>query len=78
MPQIARLSECRPFRPTKASARAMRRRALRQTHGDLDKKLAAELKRPWPDSTRLQQLKRRKLQIKDELFALGRGTAHGN
>jgi hypothetical protein len=56
----------------------MRRRALRQAHGDLDKKLAAELKRPWPDSTRLQQLKRRKLQIKDELFALGRGTAHGN
>ena len=59
MPHIARPSENRSSRPTKVCARTMRRRALRQAHGDLDEKLAAELKRPWPDGARLQKLKRR-------------------
>lgn len=75
MPQIERPSENRFSRPTKISVRTIRRRALRQAHGDLDEELAAELKRPWPDSTRLQNLKRRKSRIKDEIFALDQRPA---
>jgi len=40
---------------------------LRNRHRWLDQQLREELKRPVPDGFAIQDLKRRKLQIKDEL-----------
>jgi len=41
---------------------------LRNQHRRLDQMLRAELRRPRPDELVIQDLKRRKLQVKDELF----------
>lgn len=41
---------------------------LRSQHQWLDQQLRAELKRPEPDSLAIQDLKRQKLQIKDDIF----------
>ncbi|MEI6487214.1 MAG: YdcH family protein [Sphingomonadales bacterium] len=38
-------------------------------HAKLDHSLAAELKRPVPDSARLRALKREKLKLKDAIAA---------
>ncbi|MEQ9258557.1 MAG: YdcH family protein [Roseovarius sp.] len=40
---------------------------LRHRHSDLKARIAEELKRPAPCSTSLQQLKRKRLKIKDEI-----------
>ena len=40
---------------------------LRSRRRWLDQRLRAELKRPIPDAFAIQDLKRRKLQVKDEL-----------
>jgi hypothetical protein len=41
---------------------------LRNQHRQLDRMLRAELRRPQPNELAVQDLKRRKLQVKDELF----------
>ena len=46
--------------------------SLRTAHGDLERVLAEEMKRPRPDTVEVQRLKRRKLLIKDELAAIDR------
>lgn len=40
---------------------------LKARHADLDRQLLDEVKRPNPDQNLVHQLKRQKLQIKDEL-----------
>jgi hypothetical protein len=44
--------------------------ALKSKHANLDSELEAELQRPHPDDLRIQQLKREKLRIKDEIASL--------
>ena len=58
--------------------------ALLQQHRSIERSLAAELKRPLPNSLTIQRLKRRKLLVKDELQAwerlldaMGHGAAPG-
>lgn len=41
--------------------------ALETKHAGLEQKIQAELKRPMPDETLVQALKKRKLRIKEEL-----------
>lgn len=41
--------------------------ALQLKHAGLERQIQDELNRPLPDRTMLQQLKRRKLRIKEEL-----------
>ena len=41
---------------------------LRQEHRQLEQLILEELRRPDPDAAVIQQLKRRKLQLKDDLF----------
>ena len=41
--------------------------ALEQKHLGLERRIQEELNRPAPDDTLLQDLKRRKLRLKDEL-----------
>jgi hypothetical protein len=41
---------------------------LRDRHRELEQQLRTELKRPEPDNLAIQDLKRRKLQIKDDIF----------
>ncbi len=42
--------------------------ALQTKHDGLERKIAEELTRPIPDGTRLMELKKRKLRIKEELL----------
>lgn len=51
---------------------ASRYRALLMTHGSLEEKLDAEMKRPLPDAAMVSRIKRRKLSIKDELASIDR------
>jgi hypothetical protein len=55
---------------------------LRAQHRQLEQSIRAELRRPNPDPLIVQDLKRRKLQIKDELFMAEAGlvpvTRHFN
>ena len=44
--------------------------SLAQRHHDLDAALAAELKRPLADDRKVLELKRLKLQIKDQIATL--------
>lgn len=41
--------------------------ALQTKHNGLERKIAEELMRPIPDGTRLMELKKQKLRIKEEL-----------
>ncbi len=41
--------------------------ALRSKHESLDKALDLEMQRPKPDELRIQELKKQKLQIKQQL-----------
>lgn len=41
--------------------------ALQTKHAGLDRQIQAEMSRPFPDETLVQDLKRRKLRLKDEL-----------
>lgn len=45
--------------------------SLKSKHAQIDKRLVAETARPMPDEATLLSLKKQKLQIKDELHALG-------
>ncbi|APZ97058.1 hypothetical protein BWQ93_00030 [Sphingopyxis sp. QXT-31] len=45
--------------------------ALKSRHADLDAKIANEERRPCPDVGVLAQLKKQKLKIKEELYAIG-------
>lgn len=44
--------------------------ALRAKHAELEAAIAAEARRPLPDSTLLTDLKRKKLRIKEEIERL--------
>ncbi len=48
---------------------------LRNQHRELNQLIRAEERRAAPDALRLQDLKRRKLQVKDELFMAEAGLA---
>jgi len=54
--------------------------ALRARHGALEARIGAEHRRPLPDTSVLQKLKREKLRLKDELArydGLSRTLARG-
>ena len=44
--------------------------SLEQRHRDLDMRITEEQRRPMRDEIRVHDLKRRKLAIKDEIFAI--------
>jgi len=46
--------------------------SLKAKHADLDHLITEEEQRPWPDQTRITELKRQKLRIKDEIAQLER------
>lgn len=48
---------------------------LRTEHRWLEARIREELRSPGPDAFRLQALKRRKLQVKDELFLAEAGLS---
>lgn len=48
---------------------------LRNQHRELDRLIRQELRKPDPDALAVQDLKRRKLQVKDELFLAEAGLA---
>ncbi len=43
---------------------------LRAKHAELDRRIADESHRPQPDGTRLHQLKKEKLRVKEEIVQL--------
>lgn len=43
--------------------------ALQQKHAGLERQIATEMSRPAPDQSMIQALKKRKLRLKEELFA---------
>ncbi len=45
-------------------------KALKDKHADLDAKLAEEEARPLPDSLKIQEYKKQKLAVKQEIEAL--------
>lgn len=47
--------------------------SLKAKHAALEMAIEAEARRPVPDTTQMHDLKRRKLQIKDELSRIGSG-----
>lgn len=51
-------------------AKDARRARLAARHAELDIQIAAEYKRPLPDSLRLTMLKRMKLRAKEEMDAI--------
>jgi len=50
---------------------------LRNRHRSLDQRLREELRRPIPDALAIQDLKRQKLRIKDELRVAEAGPEAG-
>jgi hypothetical protein len=46
--------------------------ALRERHAELERAIDEESRHPLPDQDAISDLKRQKLRIKDELFALER------
>lgn len=44
--------------------------ALREKHASLERAIAEEIHRPFPNQEALSDLKRQKLRIKDEIFSL--------
>lgn len=62
-------------------SRSNRYNALLQQHGSIEESLAAEMKRPMPNTLILQRLKRQKLIVKDEIQAWERlldAMSHGD
>lgn len=49
--------------------------SLRQRHAELEKSIEEENLRPHPDDVKLHELKREKLRIKDEIYALSEGVS---
>ena len=45
-------------------------KALKDKHADLDAKLAEEEARPLPDSLKIQEYKKQKLAVKQEIEAI--------
>ena len=45
-------------------------KALSDRHARLEGQIAAEMLRPMPDETKLSQLKRQKLRLKEEVASL--------
>jgi hypothetical protein len=58
------------------SGAGMQRRMVAQSarHAELEAEIQDELKRPQPDTVRLQALKRQKLRIKEEIADLINGA----
>ncbi len=50
----------------------VRVRSLSERHAELDRELAAENAAIYPDELRVAALKKQKLHMKDEIFALQR------
>lgn len=48
--------------------------ALSARHAELEAEIQEEMKRPQPDTVRLQALKKQKLRIKEELAAVRSGA----
>lgn len=44
---------------------------LQSRHGDIENQINQELRSPAPDSVKVSQLKRQKLQIKDTIVQMG-------
>jgi hypothetical protein len=51
-----------------------RSQSLAERHAELEREIAAELKRPLPDNVRLAGLKKEKLRLKDEMHRVDGGT----
>jgi len=49
---------------------------LAEKHRQLDLKIEEELSRPYADDLKIQELKRQKLALKDELVRLEASTTH--
>ncbi len=49
--------------------------SLQSKHASLDREIDEENQRPHPDDTRLHELKREKLRIKDQITEM-RATSH--
>ncbi|MEM9705653.1 MAG: DUF465 domain-containing protein [Pseudomonadota bacterium] len=50
-------------------------KSLNLRHRELEDAIASEMKRPSSDDVRIQELKRLKLRIKDEIVALRQATS---
>lgn len=50
--------------------------ALKARHAGLDAQISEETKRPHPDDSRIHELKKEKLKLKDEIARLERATRH--
>ncbi len=50
--------------------------ALERRHQMLEQKIAHEMQHPSQDGLKIQELKRRKLEVKDEIARLLRETRH--
>jgi len=48
--------------------------SLKAKHADLEMAIQSETRRPLPDTRQINDLKRKKLQIKDELSRIGPAT----
>lgn len=49
---------------------------LTQKHRQLDRKIEEEMARPYADDLKIQELKRQKLRLKDEIARLQAQTRH--
>jgi hypothetical protein len=45
--------------------------SLKAKHADLEMAIESQIRSPNPDNSRINDLKRRKLRIKDELLSIG-------
>ena len=45
--------------------------SLKAKHADLETAIESQIRSPNPDNSRINDLKRRKLRIKDELLSIG-------
>jgi len=51
-------------------AKSARLRTLTVKHSDLDERIQTEMRSPLPDHLRISELKKQKLQLKDEIKQL--------
>ena len=49
---------------------------LQSRHGELDDQINREMRSPMPDTLRVAELKRQKLQIKDTIAEMGPDARH--
>ena len=62
----------RPSKETLTMSLQDRLETLRSRHASLEQALLQEINRPLPNSDAIHDLKKQKLRIKDEIFALER------